>query len=158
MLCLLFPCCIRPLDDDSADQVIPNETSRLIPASAQLPPPGPPEMTVDHQKLNDRLSTIVRAKEGKMVNVISRTPFTLRSVHDNTSSPASPISPGPTSPSTPASTSAALPEAPVIPASSTLGSRRPTVLTMTPAALARPVCGQSLLIAIRVALLLPPQN
>ncbi|KAJ6449392.1 hypothetical protein C8R47DRAFT_1084732 [Mycena vitilis] len=42
--------------------------------------PGLPEATaVDHQKLQDRMGSIVRSKEGKMVNVSARTPFTLQS-------------------------------------------------------------------------------
>ncbi|KAJ7692940.1 hypothetical protein B0H17DRAFT_1330682 [Mycena rosella] len=129
MLRLLFPCCIRPIEDEFT--IIPDETSYLLPASVGLPSPDPSDtITVDHQKLNDRLSTIVRAKEGKMVNVISRTPFTLHIVQDSTSSSDSRTAPlTPTSPTT-----ATGPVLPVSPASSdVVVSRRPTVLTMTPA-------------------------
>ncbi|KAJ7120047.1 hypothetical protein C8R44DRAFT_877522 [Mycena epipterygia] len=133
MFHLLFSCCIRsgaPADDDPT--VIPTETSHLIPASGGLSSPGLPEtITVDHQKLNDRLGTIVRAKEGKMVNVSSRSPFTLQNAEASTSSPASPTSayfPLPTTMTSPT-------QAPVPPisTSSPLASRRPPVLTMTPA-------------------------
>ncbi|KAJ7728523.1 hypothetical protein B0H16DRAFT_1588898 [Mycena metata] len=69
----LFCCCVRPRADpiDAESTVIPNEHSRL------LDPPSSPAIVVDHQKLSDRLGTIVRAKEGKMVSVSARTPFTL---------------------------------------------------------------------------------
>ncbi|KAJ7509479.1 hypothetical protein B0H11DRAFT_2421420 [Mycena galericulata] len=91
LLARLFCCClVRPrrpvLDVESA--VIPNETSRLIepPSSARkLTGDSSPATVVDHQTLSDRLGTIVRAKEGKMVNVSARTPFTLHSTASPTS-------------------------------------------------------------------------
>ncbi|KAJ6521706.1 hypothetical protein B0H19DRAFT_1277635 [Mycena capillaripes] len=120
MFRLLFSCCIRPRDEDDPT-VIPTETTHLISPSAGLSSPGLPEaIAVDHQKLHDRMGTIVRSKEGKMVNVGARTPFTLQSA------PAESASAPPSSPTTP--TSSANPPLP-----GTLVGRRPPVLTMTPA-------------------------
>ncbi|KAJ7175003.1 hypothetical protein C8R43DRAFT_975688 [Mycena crocata] len=86
-LARLFCCCyIRPRTNrtDVESAVIPNETSRLID-----PPSSPaPQITVDHQKLNDKLGTIVRAKEGKMVSVNARAPFTLHSAYNGEDSPS----------------------------------------------------------------------
>ncbi|KAJ7098460.1 hypothetical protein C8R43DRAFT_251448 [Mycena crocata] len=130
----LFSCCIRSrsasVDDNT---VIPNETTHLIPASEDLSSPGLPDtIAVDHQKLNDRMSNIVRRQEGKMVNVSSRTPFTLQTAVDRTpGSEAAPISPDVLSPLTP--TSSMFPQPPSTPSAATLLSRRPPVLTMTPA-------------------------
>ncbi|KAJ7034486.1 hypothetical protein C8F04DRAFT_1395516 [Mycena alexandri] len=72
LIAQLFCCCVRPraAATDVESTVIPNEHSRL------LDPPSP-AIVVDHQKLSDRLGTIVRAKVGKMVSVSARTPFTL---------------------------------------------------------------------------------
>ncbi|KAJ7493950.1 hypothetical protein FB451DRAFT_1491511 [Mycena latifolia] len=119
MLRALFPCCLRPADTDDDYTVIPNETARLLPApEADLLPSysaGPP---MDTQKLNDRMGTIVRAKEGKMVNVSARTPFVMQrapSPSSFASTPPDPPTPGPES----------------APAART--SRRPPVLTITPA-------------------------
>ncbi|KAJ6453238.1 hypothetical protein C8R47DRAFT_1168371 [Mycena vitilis] len=110
LLARLFCCGVRPraATSDAHSTVIPNEHSRL------LDQPPSPAIVVDHQTLSDRLGTIVRAKEGKMVSVSARTPFT---IHDAEQLPA-------------ALTSAA----------EGTGSgghislnRRPPVLTMTPA-------------------------
>jgi len=55
-----------------------NEQSRLIPSTQDDPPPKQPSSTViDHQKLKERLGTIVRSKEGKMINVGTPLPFNL---------------------------------------------------------------------------------
>ncbi|KAJ7181272.1 hypothetical protein C8R46DRAFT_599650 [Mycena filopes] len=100
----LFCCCLRPRPappDVESTTVIPNEHSRL------LEPPASPASVVDHQSLSDRLGTIVRAKEGKMVSVSARTPFTL--VHD------------------------AEPQLPSSSSTTTSANRRPPILTMTPA-------------------------
>ncbi|KAJ7486741.1 hypothetical protein FB451DRAFT_772981 [Mycena latifolia] len=102
----LFCCgCLRPRgarqDVESGGQIIPTETTSLI------PPPPPAQITVDHQALGDKLSRIVRAKEGKMVSVAARAPFAI------TIQPRS-------------AESAAGPNREMI-------SRRPPVLTMTPA-------------------------
>ncbi|KAJ7435784.1 hypothetical protein B0H11DRAFT_2295291 [Mycena galericulata] len=124
MLQSLFSCCIRShrsADDDLT--IIPDETTHLLPSSTGIPSPGLPDtIVVDQQNLNDRLGTIVRAKEGKMVNVGSRTPFTV--VQVSTSPPTSstaPPSPNVTAPP------------PNHPGSSNGASRRPPVHTMTPA-------------------------
>ncbi|KAJ7746181.1 hypothetical protein DFH07DRAFT_832963 [Mycena maculata] len=124
MLRLLFPCCIRSPKHADDSTVIPTETSHLISASALSSPGLPETITVDHQKLNDRLGTIVRAKEGKMVNLSLRSPFTLQSVGGST--PTSP-----TAESSPATTATVTSQPAPLPAP--IASRRPPVLTMTPA-------------------------
>ncbi|KAJ7759587.1 hypothetical protein B0H16DRAFT_594916 [Mycena metata] len=128
ILQLLCCCCIHPeVSPENDPTVIPTETTYLIPNSAGLSSPRlPGAMIVDHQKLNDRMSIIVRAKEGKMVNVSTRLPFTLQSA--TASSPPGLSS----SPTTPTSTAANAP-APQISAGSLTASRRPPVLMMTPA-------------------------
>ncbi|KAJ7728014.1 hypothetical protein DFH07DRAFT_851444 [Mycena maculata] len=85
LLARLFCCCsVRPRGpvSDVESAVIPNESSRL------LDPPPSPTLVVDHQKFSDRLGTIVRAKEGKMVSVSARSPFTLHSAASPTSDAA----------------------------------------------------------------------
>ncbi|KAK7038124.1 hypothetical protein R3P38DRAFT_537802 [Favolaschia claudopus] len=70
----LFCCCSHhrlPRDDDALD-----ETSHLIPANLESSAP-PVVFTDHHQEIQDRLVTIVRAKERKMVNVNSQIPFNL---------------------------------------------------------------------------------
>ncbi|PPR07442.1 hypothetical protein CVT24_007708 [Panaeolus cyanescens] len=52
-----------------------DETSHLIPHDEEPEETG--EVYVDHQKLQERFGHIVRAKEGKMVNVASHIPFNL---------------------------------------------------------------------------------
>ncbi|KAJ7486737.1 hypothetical protein FB451DRAFT_772847 [Mycena latifolia] len=109
LLARLFCCYCSPRsrtarqDAESGGQVIPTETTSLI-------PPPPAQITVDHQALGDKLSKIVRAKEGKMVSVAARAPFVI-TIH-----PCSGDS----------GDSAAGPNRETI-------SRRPPVLTMTPA-------------------------
>ncbi|KAJ7450681.1 hypothetical protein B0H11DRAFT_318406 [Mycena galericulata] len=120
----LFSCCIRShrsADDDLT--IIPDETTHLLPSSTGIPSPGLPDTTVvDQQNLNDRLGTIVRAKEGKMVNVGSRTPFTVVQVS---------MSPPPSS-TTPPSPNVTAP--PSNHAGSSNGvNRHPPVHTMAPA-------------------------
>ncbi|KAJ7311574.1 hypothetical protein DFH08DRAFT_453960 [Mycena albidolilacea] len=67
----LFCCCNRAArDEDSVD-----ETSHLIPSNLDSTPPR--VVFTDHQKIQERLVTIVRAKERKMVNVNSQIPFNL---------------------------------------------------------------------------------
>ncbi|KAJ7024291.1 hypothetical protein C8F04DRAFT_163689 [Mycena alexandri] len=69
----LFCCCgqhHRARDDDIVD-----ETSHLIPSNVD---PTPPTVVfTDYQRIQERLITIVRAKERKMVNVNSQIPFNL---------------------------------------------------------------------------------
>ncbi|KAJ7694274.1 hypothetical protein B0H14DRAFT_3044212 [Mycena olivaceomarginata] len=77
LLTQLLCCGARPraAPPDVQSTVIPNEHSRLLDE-----PESPAIVDVDvvaHQSLSDRLDTIVRAKEGKMVSVSARTPFTL---------------------------------------------------------------------------------
>ncbi|KAF8955658.1 hypothetical protein BDZ97DRAFT_261267 [Flammula alnicola] len=58
-------------------QETPNERSHLIPASTDSTPTSLPNaFVVDHQKLKERMGHIVRSKEGKMVNVNSRSSST----------------------------------------------------------------------------------
>ncbi|KIM38693.1 hypothetical protein M413DRAFT_240537 [Hebeloma cylindrosporum] len=60
---------------ESESEPVYDETSRLIPEE-----PATDVSTVhlvDRQRLHERLSRIVRAKEGKMVNVASRIPFNI---------------------------------------------------------------------------------
>ncbi|KAJ6531191.1 hypothetical protein B0H19DRAFT_1190713 [Mycena capillaripes] len=68
----LFCCCghHRVRDEDTVD-----ETSHLIPSN--LESTSPTVVFTDHQRIQERLVTIVRAKERKMVNVNSQIPFNL---------------------------------------------------------------------------------
>ncbi|KAG6375528.1 hypothetical protein JVT61DRAFT_3087 [Boletus reticuloceps] len=76
MLALLFSCCglrHRPHDQ-------PNEHTPLIPHADDTPTSQP--RVVDQQKFKERLGSVVRSKEGKMVNVNAPFPFNL---HDQQS-------------------------------------------------------------------------
>ncbi|KAI9455243.1 hypothetical protein BJY52DRAFT_1188468 [Lactarius psammicola] len=73
LLSFLF-CCLRPRSLASSDE--PNENSRLIPASEDVPPAAR-HVIIDQQRMKERLGVIVRAKEGKMVNVNASLPFNL---------------------------------------------------------------------------------
>ncbi|KAJ7195664.1 hypothetical protein GGX14DRAFT_575452 [Mycena pura] len=132
---------------DDADYP-PNETTHLIQASdelcvlsiAVLSFPATATMAMDHQLLADRLGTIVRSKESKMVNLGARTPFTLRRAEAGAAAafdhapplpphvglllPDSCTRPPPSSPTTAAPPAHAPPEG-------------PAVLTLTPARGAR---------------------
>ncbi|KAF5369721.1 hypothetical protein D9615_010156 [Tricholomella constricta] len=70
----LFCCCTRNKEEEHD---IPDErgdeTSRLIPGPTTHSNPA----MIDHQRLQQKFGTIVRAKERKMVNVGSRIPFNL---------------------------------------------------------------------------------
>ncbi|KAH9026684.1 hypothetical protein EDB83DRAFT_2526613 [Lactarius deliciosus] len=72
LLSFLF-CCLRPRSSSSDE---PNENSRLIPASEDVPPAAR-HVIIDQQRMKERLGVIVRAKEGKMVNVNAPVPFNL---------------------------------------------------------------------------------
>ncbi|KAI5119856.1 hypothetical protein M0805_000690 [Coniferiporia weirii] len=94
ILVSLFSCCSRrkPIDatlDERAFLIPPSEDGPSIPAYDAA--------SVDHQKAKERLHGIVKAKEGKMVRVLSRVPFNLRNAptdgHANTSSSRSNRSP-----------------------------------------------------------------
>ncbi|KAF7360951.1 hypothetical protein MSAN_01125200 [Mycena sanguinolenta] len=126
ILSMLFCSCFRSRVEDDPT-VIPTETTHLIgPESAGFSSTSLADtITVDRQKLHDRMSTIVRSKEGKMVNVSARVPFTIHSASESASSsaPASPPSAsGLVSPKTPTS--------PTLPQPS---ASRGQVLTLTPA-------------------------
>ncbi|KAJ7074051.1 hypothetical protein C8F01DRAFT_1242326 [Mycena amicta] len=70
----LFCCCSRDPETLRTDEI--DERSHLIPSNIDSPPSPSVEYT-DHQRLQERLVTIVRAKERKMVNVTSQIPFNL---------------------------------------------------------------------------------
>ncbi|EPQ56861.1 hypothetical protein GLOTRDRAFT_137359 [Gloeophyllum trabeum ATCC 11539] len=69
----VFACCLRAKSPDRE----PDERTHLIPAAqdADVTPPRPHVAVVDPQKMKERLGTIVRSKEGKMVNVHAQAPF-----------------------------------------------------------------------------------
>ncbi|KAG8214095.1 hypothetical protein J3R82DRAFT_10853 [Butyriboletus roseoflavus] len=72
MFALFFSCCglrHRPHEP-------PGERTPLIPQSDDTPTPQP--RVIDHQKLKECLGSVVRSKEGKMVNVNAQFPFNLR--------------------------------------------------------------------------------
>ncbi|KAN0130277.1 hypothetical protein V8E53_011900 [Lactarius tabidus] len=73
LLSFLF-CCLRPRSVPSSQE--PDENSRLIPASDDVLPAAR-HVIVDQQRMKERLGVIVRAKEGKMVNVNAPLPFNL---------------------------------------------------------------------------------
>ncbi|TFK74508.1 hypothetical protein BDN72DRAFT_893183 [Pluteus cervinus] len=74
MLRSIFCGCFGKSKESSHQDVI-DETSRLIPQI--LEPPSPHPSLYKQQRLQERLDTIVRSKEGKMVNVNSPLPFNL---------------------------------------------------------------------------------
>ncbi|KAF8196420.1 hypothetical protein BJ912DRAFT_1040048 [Pholiota molesta] len=78
----LFSCCCHRRQPSSDDVNTPDERSHLIPATSEdlISPTslGLPRTYVDdNQRMKERMSDIVRAKEGKMVNVNARLPFNL---------------------------------------------------------------------------------
>ncbi|OAX41137.1 hypothetical protein K503DRAFT_864092 [Rhizopogon vinicolor AM-OR11-026] len=74
MFSYLFSCCVR---QRRRDPTIPDERTYLIPATTACETPTPQPRSVDQQKLKERLGTVVRSKEGKMVNVNLSFPFNL---------------------------------------------------------------------------------
>lgn len=74
MFNFLFSCCVR---QRRRDPTVPDEHTFLIPATTASETPTPQPRVVDHQKLKERLGTVVRSKEGKMVNVNAAFPFNL---------------------------------------------------------------------------------
>ncbi|KAJ7161478.1 hypothetical protein C8R43DRAFT_992990 [Mycena crocata] len=70
----LFCCCGQHGGVHSDEDTI-DETSHLIPSNLESTPPT--VVFTDHQRIQERLVTIVRAKERKMVNVNSQIPFNL---------------------------------------------------------------------------------
>ncbi|PIL36284.1 hypothetical protein GSI_01947 [Ganoderma sinense ZZ0214-1] len=106
---VVFGCCMKSGPSTTSE---PDERTPFIPPSDEVPPAR--NYTVDHQKMKERLGSIVRSKEGKMVNVNQPLPFNLhnrrtygrqdRSVSANTTPPrptssASQTNPSPDSPS-----------------------------------------------------------
>ncbi|KZT30793.1 hypothetical protein NEOLEDRAFT_1186977 [Neolentinus lepideus HHB14362 ss-1] len=73
-LSAVLGCCLRA---KSTSPERPDETTHLIPAArdVDVPPQRPHVVVVDPQKMKERLQTIVRSKEGKMVNVHLSAPF-----------------------------------------------------------------------------------
>ncbi|KAL7281374.1 hypothetical protein ACG7TL_004684 [Trametes sanguinea] len=70
----VFGCCIRRRSR-TLNPEEPDENTPFIPPSDDAPPPR--TYTVDHERMRERLGTIVRSKEGKMVNVNQPLPFNL---------------------------------------------------------------------------------
>lgn len=71
---LVFSCC---LSRHAKELNIPDDRSRLIPATEPSLNDNSSVAVVDHQRLKQRLDTIVRSKKGQMVNVTSELPFNL---------------------------------------------------------------------------------
>ncbi|KAG7089960.1 hypothetical protein E1B28_011585 [Marasmius oreades] len=81
-------CCCSGGSSKNPQQDEVDETTRLIPEIvAEQPPSSPALVYVDHERLRERLGTIVRAKEGKMVNVIQKSHLRSRT-HFDTLGPA----------------------------------------------------------------------
>ncbi|CAL1706076.1 unnamed protein product [Somion occarium] len=104
----IFCCCRRgsPTFDE------PDERTHLIrPTEDVLSTTGP---IVDHQKLRERLGTIVRSKEGKMVNVNAMLPFNLhnRALHGQVEASSSRSARSLSGQRSPAQTTVDLPEPP----------------------------------------------
>ncbi|KAI0674889.1 hypothetical protein C8Q78DRAFT_1075237 [Trametes maxima] len=96
-----FGCCIRSRPQNPEE---PDERTPFIQPTDEVPPIL--TYTVDHDRMRERLGTIVRSKEGKMVNVNQPLPFNLhgrpphartdRSLSANTTPPRASSSAGPT--------------------------------------------------------------
>ncbi|KAI0644706.1 hypothetical protein C8Q79DRAFT_1011721 [Trametes meyenii] len=96
-----FGCCIRSRPPNPEE---PDERTPFIQPTDEVPPIL--TYTVDHDRMRERLGTIVRSKEGKMVNVNQPLPFNLhgrppharpdRSLSANTTPPRASSSAGPT--------------------------------------------------------------
>ncbi|KAJ7898578.1 hypothetical protein B0H14DRAFT_2674824 [Mycena olivaceomarginata] len=126
LLGVMFSCCLRPRVDDDPT-VMPTETTTLISHHSGHSSTGFVDTTaMNRQRLHDRMLTIVRAKEGKMVNVNLRAPFILGTA------PPSPPSQSPSSPALPV-TSDSAPPSPSAPAPNGNHAHIPHILTMTPA-------------------------
>ncbi|THH20944.1 hypothetical protein EW146_g505 [Bondarzewia mesenterica] len=83
-------CCCRARSDSSASQL--DEHTRLIPHTDESDASIPRNAaTVDQERLKERLETIVRARAGKMVSVVSPLPFNLhnQSLHQQSDASAS---------------------------------------------------------------------
>ncbi|KIK67755.1 hypothetical protein GYMLUDRAFT_256586 [Collybiopsis luxurians FD-317 M1] len=80
-------CCLRWRANAREERrEIIDERSRLIPPITDQPAPIPALVLVDPAQFRERLGTIVRAKEGRMVNIVpiyrTGTPPTFSSHHD----------------------------------------------------------------------------
>ncbi|KAJ3981238.1 hypothetical protein F5890DRAFT_1536810 [Lentinula detonsa] len=79
---LLFACCVRGRTrrnhrriEGLDEQVIPDEESRLIPPTLEPEPVVPDTVAQEIEERKARLGTIVRAKEGNMINTSAYAPF-----------------------------------------------------------------------------------
>ncbi|KAJ8488624.1 hypothetical protein ONZ51_g3454 [Trametes cubensis] len=70
----VFGCCLRRQRVSDLEE--PNENTPFIAPTDDIPPPRN-YTTIDHEVMKERLGTIVRSKEGKMVNVNQPLPFNL---------------------------------------------------------------------------------
>lgn len=71
-------CCFRTRSQShERQQGGPDERTHLIPPTNEVPPVR--TYVLDQHKMKERLGTIVRAQEGKMVNVNAQLPFNLHS-------------------------------------------------------------------------------
>ncbi|TFK20565.1 hypothetical protein FA15DRAFT_707975 [Coprinopsis marcescibilis] len=82
MLSWLCGCCgsrrtSKPEPFDANSHVIPDENSLLIPPNLESTSYTDGRTFLENQKMQERLATIVRSKEGKMVNLSSHIPFNL---------------------------------------------------------------------------------
>ncbi|KAI0044274.1 hypothetical protein FA95DRAFT_1562396, partial [Auriscalpium vulgare] len=66
-------CCVRPRADSTSE---PDERTRLIPPTEDTSP-AQRHVVIDHQRMKERLTVIVRSKESKMVNLNAALPFNL---------------------------------------------------------------------------------
>ncbi|KAJ3993838.1 hypothetical protein F5050DRAFT_1714180 [Lentinula boryana] len=78
----LFACCVRGRTrrnhrriEGLDEQVIPDEESRLIPPTLEPEPVVPDTVAQEIEERKARLGTIVRAKEGNMINTSAYAPF-----------------------------------------------------------------------------------
>ncbi|KIJ68077.1 hypothetical protein HYDPIDRAFT_37644 [Hydnomerulius pinastri MD-312] len=78
MFSFLFSCCGFRQHRDGTP-VVPHERTPLIPATEDTPTPQP--RVVDHQKLKERLGTVVRSKEGSVLSTCPHTRVAPTSKH-----------------------------------------------------------------------------
>lgn len=85
MFSWLLSCCRRRRRQHDPES-IPNERTPIIPATEDIQIAQP--RVVDHQKLKDRLGSVLKSKETKMVNVNAQFPFNLHNQHLDEPSPS----------------------------------------------------------------------
>lgn len=85
MLSWLLSCCRRQKRQHDPEGV-PNERTPIIPATEDNQRVQP--RVVDHQKIKDRLGSVLKSKETKMVNVNAQFPFNLHNQHLDEPSPS----------------------------------------------------------------------